>query len=157
MSMLIKLLTAMTLPLLVGGLSGFATAGGVQTWYPTLVKPPFNPPAWVFGPVWTVLYLMMGFAAFLVWHKGEDQGLVRLGLALFVAQLALNGLWSVIFFGMRLPGYAFAEILLLWIAIAATMVSFWRTIPAAGLLLMPYLAWVSFATVLNGSIWFLNR
>lgn len=157
MSTLTKFLVSITLPILVGGLSGFVTSGGVRDWYPTLVKPPFNPPSWVFGPVWTILYLMMGLALFLVWHKGVDRDLVRVGLILFAVQLALNGLWSVIFFGMRLPAYAFAEILLLWIAIAATIVWFWRSVPAAGLLLVPYLAWVSFASVLNGSIWLLNR
>jgi tryptophan-rich sensory protein len=141
----------------VGGLSGFATARGVQDWYPTLVKPSFNPPSWVFGPVWTLLYLMMGIAAFLVWQKGEDRDPVKIALVLFGLQLVLNGLWSVLFFGMQRPGVAFAEILLLWLAIAATMVSFWRLVPSAGLLMAPYLAWVSFAAVLNGSIWMLNR
>ena len=153
----IKFVIAIVAPLAVGGLSGLAIACGVETWYPTLVKPPFNPPSWVFGPVWTVLYIMIGLAAFLVWRKGLDADGVKAALNLFVLQLALNGLWSILFFGMQAPGLAFLEIVVLWIAIVATMRAFWRVNPAAGWLLVPYLAWVSFATILNGSIWMLNR
>ena len=153
----LKLVVAVAIPLLVAGLSGFATAQGVREWYPTLVKPSFNPPAWVFGPVWTLLYLMMGIAAFLVWQKGWESGAVKTALALFAIQLILNGLWSVLFFGMRSPGLAFAEILLLWISIGGTIVLFWRVAPIAGMLLLPYVAWVTFAAVLNGAIWILNR
>ncbi|MEX1310701.1 MAG: TspO/MBR family protein [Candidatus Sulfomarinibacteraceae bacterium] len=153
----LKLVIAIALPLVVGGLSGYATAGGVSTWYPTLVKPSFNPPAWVFGPVWTLLYIMMGVAAFLVWRQGLVAEGVRVALAVFIIQLALNGLWSILFFGLQAPGWAFVEIILLWLAIVATLGLFWRVVPAAGLLLVPYLAWVSFATVLNASLWWLNR
>lgn len=153
----VQLILAVTVPLAVGGLSGFATAGGVTSWYPTLAKPSFNPPAWVFGPTWTVLYILMGVALFLVWRQGLDTQGVRLALIVFGVQLMLNGLWSIIFFRMQSPGWAFAEIILLWIAIIATLWAFWRVLPAAGWLLVPYLAWVSFAGVLNGSIWFLNR
>ena len=157
MSNAIKLILAVAAPLVVGGLSGFATARGVETWYPTLVKPSFNPPAWVFGPTWTVLYVLMGVALFLVWRQGMETPGVRLALAVFAAQLLLNGLWSIIFFGMQSPGWALAEIILLWLAILATLWAFWRLTPAAGWLLVPYVAWVSFAAVLNGSIWALNR
>ena len=153
----VKLVISVAIPLLVGGLSGFATARGVADWYPTLVKPSFNPPAWVFGPMWTVLYIMMGVAAFLVWRKGLDVGGVRIALTAFAVQLALNGLWSILFFAMQAPGWALVEIALLWLAIVATLIAFWRVTAAAGWLLVPYLAWVSFATVLNGSIWMLNR
>jgi len=153
----VKLVIAVALPVVVGGLSGFATARGVSTWYPTLVKPPFNPPGWVFGPVWTVLYVMMGVAAYLVWHQGIDTDGVRAGLAVFVIQLALNGLWSILFFRFHQPGWALVEIIVLWAAIGATVWLFWRVSPAAGLLLLPYWAWVSFATVLNASLWWLNR
>ena len=152
-----QLILAVTLPLAVGGLSGFATASGVASWYPTLAKPSFNPPAWVFGPTWTVLYILMGVALFLVWQQGLNTQGVRLALFVFGVQLMLNALWSIIFFRMQSPGWAFAEISLLWIAIIATLWAFWRVMPAAGWLLVPYLAWVSFAAVLNGSIWFLNR
>ena len=152
-----KLGIAVAVPLAVGGLSGFVTARSVATWYPTLTKPFFNPPAWVFGPTWTVLYIMMGVAAFLVWRQGFSTKDVRLALTLFAAQLALNGLWSILFFGLQSPGLAFAEILLLWLSIVATVWIFRRVVPAAALLMLPYLAWVSFAAVLNGSIWMLNR
>lgn len=157
MNNLIRLGIAVTIPLVVGGLSGLVTAQGVRDWYPTLIKPSFNPPSWVFGPVWTLLYLMMGIAAFLVWQKGWDSGAVKVALALFAIQLILNGLWSVLFFGIRMPGLAFAELLLLWASIGATAVLFWRVNPVAGMLLLPYQAWVTFAAVLNGSIWILNR
>lgn len=153
----LRFLISVTLPLLVGGLSGFATARGVQEWYPSLTKPLFNPPSWVFGPVWTLLYIMMGVAAYLVWQKGWENEIVRVALALYLVQLILNGLWSILFFGMQSPGLAFAEIILLWLAIAATIVWFWRVSPAAGILLLPYEAWVSFAALLNGSLWILNR
>ena len=153
----LQFLISVTLPLLVGGLSGFATARGVQEWYPSLTKPPFNPPSWVFGPVWTLLYIMMGVAAYLVWQKGWENEIVRVALTLYLVQLILNGLWSILFFGMQSPGLAFAEIIVLWLAIAATIVWFWRVSPAAGILLLPYEAWVSFAALLNGSLWILNR
>jgi tryptophan-rich sensory protein len=157
MGTLFRFVVSLVAPLLVGGLSGIATARGVREWYPDLVKPPFNPPSWVFGPVWTLLYIMMGVAAFLVWQKGLDHEGVRAALTVFLLQLFLNGLWSFLFFGMRAPGLAFAEILVLGVAIAATILLFWRVSPWAGMLLLPYEAWVTFAAVLNGSIWFLNR
>ena len=153
----IKLVISVALPLAVGGLSGFATARGVSTWYPTLAKPSFNPPAWVFGPVWTVLYIMMGVAAFLVWRRGLDVDGVRIALTVFAIQLALNGLWSILFFGMHAPGWALLEIILLWMAIGITILLFWRMVPSAGVLLLPYWMWVSFATALNASLWWLNR
>jgi tryptophan-rich sensory protein len=153
----LRLLVAIGVPLAVGVLSGVATAQGVESWYPTLVKPAFNPPAWVFAPVWTILYLMMGVAAYLVWQRGLSTAGVRTALVLFALQLVLNGLWSVLFFGMHSPGLALVEIVVLWVAIAATVLHFWRVTPIAGGLLLPYLAWVSFAAVLNGAIWWLNR
>jgi tryptophan-rich sensory protein len=153
----VKLVISVAVPLAVGGLSGFATARGVAEWYPTLVKPSFNPPAWVFGPVWTVLYIMMGVAAFFVWRTGLDVDGVRIALDVFAVQLALNGLWSILFFGMQAPGLALIEIALLWIAIGVTVVLFWRVSPLPGAMLLPYWAWVSFAAVLNASLWWLNR
>lgn len=153
----LKLVIAIAVPLAVAGLAGVATSRGVATWYPTLAKPPFNPPAWVFGPVWTVLYVMMGIAAFLLWRHGLDSEGVRAALAAFVLQLALNGLWSILFFGLRSPGLALIEIVMLWLAILATILLFARVDRLAAGLLAPYLAWVSFAIVLNGSLWWLNR
>lgn len=148
------------LPLAVGGLSGVATAGSVDTWYQTLEKPPFNPPAWVFGPVWTALYLMMGLAMALVWRAGRGGGapdLLRRATVAFLVQLTLNGLWSILFFGLQRPGLALFEIVVLWVAIAWTCVAFRPLSKTASLLLVPYWAWVSFAAVLNGSLWWLNR
>jgi tryptophan-rich sensory protein len=121
-------------------------------WYATLKKPSWNPPGWIFGPVWTALYTMMAVAAWLVWKRG---GFVaqRRPLLIFLAQLALNALWTPLFFGLHRPGLAFAEIVLLWLAIAATIPTFWRVSSLAAWLLVPYLAWVSFAAVLNFTLW----
>lgn len=152
-----RLVLSLAAPLAVGALSGLATAASVTVWYPTLAKPPFNPPAWVFGPVWTALYLTMGVALYLVWRVGWSRPAVRTAVLLFGVQLVLNGLWSVLFFGLRSPALALAEILVLWAAIIATAWAFRRVVPAAGMLMVPYLAWVTFAAVLNGSIWWLNR
>ena len=153
----VRLALSIAAPLVVGGLSGIATARSVTDWYPTLQKPAFNPPPWVFGPVWTALYVLMGIALYGVWRLGWDRAEVRWAIAFFAIQLALNGLWSVLFFGLRAPGLAFLEIIVLWAAIVATTLAFWRAAPWAGALIAPYLAWVSFAAVLNGSIWLLNR
>jgi tryptophan-rich sensory protein len=152
----VRLIAALAVPLAVGLLSGLATARGVSEWYPGLAKPPFNPPDWLFGPVWTVLYLMMGVAAWLVWRRAGEAR-VGMPLVLFTAQLLLNGLWSVLFFGLRSPGVAAAEILLLWVAIGLTIRAFRQVSVPAAVLLIPYWAWVSFAAVLNVSIWMLNR
>ena len=138
----------------------FAAAGAGSifvpgTWYQTLVKPPWTPPSWLFGPVWTVLYGMMAAAAWLVWKRYGVSG-AGVPLAAFVAQLALNVAWSWLFFGLHRPGLAFAEIVLLWLAILATLVLFWNAERLAGVLLVPYLAWVSFAAVLNFALWRMN-
>ncbi len=124
-------------------------------WYPTLRKPAWNPPNWIFGPVWTVLYLMMATAGWLVWLD-RDVSSVGFALALFAMQLALNVSWTAIFFGLRNPGAAFIEIVALWIAIAATISQFAQVRTGAAWLLAPYAAWVSFAAALNFEIWRLN-
>jgi len=142
------------IPGIVGSLF---TAPAIPTWYATLIKPPFNPPGWVFGPAWTILYLMMGIALFLVIKDGLQWRQVRWAAAAFIAQLVLNGLWSYIFFGLRSPGWALAEITVLWVSIVLCLIGFFRISRAAGLLLVPYLGWVTFAAVLNGAIWTLNR
>lgn len=143
-------------PLAVGALSGAATMEGVRTWYQGLVKPAFNPPDWIFGPVWTALYIAMGAAAYLVWRYGAERQVVRAGLVWFVVQLIANGAWSLIFFGMQNPGLAFAEILVLLGLIIWTTRLFWSQSKIAGALMVPYIAWVGFATILNFSIWRLN-
>ncbi len=124
-------------------------------WYASLNKPSWNPPAWIFGPVWSALYAMMAVAAWLVWKRG---GFVaqRRPLTLFLVQLALNAAWTPIFFGLHQPGIAFAEIVLLWLAVAATLTAFRPVSRTAAWLLAPYLAWVNFATVLNFTLWRLN-
>lgn len=132
------------------------TASSVGDWYLTLNRPPWTPPSGLFGPVWTALYILMGAAAWLVWRQGGFAGAAA-PLGLFLGQLALNVLWSGIFFGLRAPGLAAVEIVLLWLAIAATLAAFWRVKPMAGMLLIPYLLWVGFASVLNLAIWRLNR
>jgi tryptophan-rich sensory protein len=137
------------------GIGSVATARSVSTWYQELAKPPFSPPDWVFGPVWTVLFVMMAVAAWLVWRRRGLRG-GAVPLTLFGVQLALNAAWSWLFFGFQLPGVAFVELIVLWVAIAATLVAFWRTSRAAGLLLAPYLLWVSFAAALNFAFWRLN-
>ena len=149
----IYLVAFIGLCLAVGGVSGYFTAGGVRDWFPTLVKPSFNPPSWVFAPVWTLLYIMMGVAAWLVWRQGGD---VNFALALFFIQLTLNFLWSFLFFNLHRLDLALIDITTLWIGIAATLFAFWQIDTRAGLLLVPYLAWVSFASLLNASFWRLN-
>ncbi|MFN3408930.1 MAG: TspO/MBR family protein [Limisphaerales bacterium] len=125
-------------------------------WYAQLAKPDWNPPSWIFGPVWTALYLMMAVAAWLVWQRGGWAVQWRPLLA-FVVQWALNALWSPLFFGWRRPDLAFVEILLLWLAVAASLGLFWRVSRMAGWLLVPYLGWVTFAAWLNFTLWQLNR
>jgi tryptophan-rich sensory protein len=126
-----------------------------REFYAGLIQPNWAPPGWVFGPVWTLLYGMMAVAAWLIWCTGSG-ALRRLALLLFAIQLGFNGLWSWLFFAWQLGGLAFADILILWMFIAATIVSFWRIRPLAGLLLVPYLGWVSFAAALNFAVWQLN-
>jgi translocator protein len=137
------------------GIGSFATAPAITNWYAGINKPSWNPPNWLFGPVWTVLYAMMATAAWLVWRRLGLQAAAT-PLFFFAMQLMLNTLWSVFFFGLHNPGLAFAEIILLWLSIAATIYYFWRVRPLAGVLLIPYLAWVSFAAFLNFTIWRLN-
>jgi len=124
-------------------------------WYQQLVKPSWTPPSAVFGPVWSVLYIMMGIAAWMVWRNGD---FVRIAtpLTLFIVQLVLNALWSYLFFGLHRPALAFLDITVLWVMIVLTLVAFWRVSPAAGALLTPYLAWVTFASLLNLAVWRLN-
>jgi len=151
----VGLLIFLALSFSAAGLGSLATTPNIASWYASLAKPTWTPPNWLFGPVWTILYICMAVAAWLVWRKG---GLVenRNPLGLFAVQLALNAAWSWLFFGFHLPGAAFIEILALLAAIAATTVAFWRKSLAAGLLMLPYLGWVGFASVLNLAIWRLS-
>ena len=130
-----------------------ADHAALRPWYASLSKPSWTPPNWLFGPVWTILFIAMAIAAWLVWRK---VGLTAAPMQLFLLQLLLNVAWSALFFRLRSPGLAFAEIVMLWFAILATSIEFWRAVPAAGWLLLPYLIWVSYAAALNFSIWRLN-
>lgn len=141
--------------LAIGGLGGAVTSSSVTEWYPTLNKPSFNPPNWVFGPVWTTLYVMMGLAAWRVWRAAERDA-TRTPLVFFGVQLAVNLGWSVAFFGLRDPGLAVAVILALDLLVLATALLFRRFDGLAAVLLLPYLGWITFATVLNIAIWRLN-
>jgi benzodiazapine receptor len=137
------------------GVGGLVTRPAVESWYSTLQKPAWTPPSWVFGPVWSALYLAMAVAVWLVWRKAGLSG-VKLALTLFGLQLLLNVAWSVVFFGLRMPGPAFADIVILWSLILATTVAFWPLSRMAGGLMVPYLLWVTFAAALNFVIWRLN-
>ena len=149
------LIAALLVCFAVAGVGGASTVSSLNEWYPTLKKPSFNPPNWIFGPVWTVLYAMMAVAAWLVWRSDRWRE-TRSALGIFGLQLALNLGWSLIFFGLRQPGWAFAEIFALWVSIALTTVLFWKVKPVAGAMFLPYLAWVAFASLLNYEIWRLN-
>jgi translocator protein len=142
-------------PLVIGG--GIGGLFGPGPWYEQLNKPPWNPPNWVFGPAWTLLYVLMGTAAWLIWDRYGFRGPARVPLALFAAHLLLvNAGWSIVFFGLQSPGGAMVVVVGLWTAVLALAVLFWRLRPVAGALLLPYLAWVSFAAALNFAIWQLN-
>lgn len=132
------------------------TVPSLSGWYAALVKPALNPPAWVFGPIWTVLYALMGIAAFLVWKKRSDRRGVKIALGLFFVQLALNALWPILFFGLHGLGGALVGIAFLWLAILAAIIAFAKISSSAAWLLVPYILWVSFAMHLNYSIYFLN-
>jgi benzodiazapine receptor len=156
-SSVLKLLASLAVVLAAGGIGSLATTKAIPTWYKGLNKPSFNPPEWLFGPAWTVLYLLMAVAAWLVWKRGIGATGVKLALAMFLVQLVLNALWSVFFFGLRSPLAGLVNIAVLWLAILATIALFFRVSVPAGVLLLPYIAWVSFAALLNAAILHLNR
>jgi len=158
-----KLAIALGVSLSAGMIGSFFTAPAIPVWYAGLVKPALNPPGWVFGPAWTALYALMGISLFLVWKQHsnilQNVGMSRVwktGIAAFFVQLFLNAIWSIIFFGLKSPGWAFVDIILLWLAIVWTMVVFYKISKPATYLLIPYILWVSFASYLNYSIWALN-
>ncbi len=151
-----KLIIAIVVSELAGIIGSVFTTPSITGWYTGIVKPTLNPPAWVFGPVWTTLFALMGVAAFLVWKKGLDRRDVKIALGIFFGQLVLNPLWFIIFFGLHSPGGALIEIVFLWLAILATIITFARISKPAAWLLVPYILWVSFAMYLNYAIWTLN-
>ncbi len=158
MNKILRIFLVVMTCLVVGYLSGMVTRESIATWYPTLIKPVFNPPNWIFAPVWTALYIMMGVAGGLVWNRIESQPeLVKKGFLFFIIQLGLNALWSYLFFGLCNPFLALIEVILLLLMIFETYVIFKKVDRIAGMLMVPYLCWVTFATVLNASIWWLNQ
>jgi len=152
----IALVASLMLCAFVGVAGSWFSREALADWYPVLRKPELNPPNWLFAPVWTILYLVMGLAAWIVWRAFPAPHVVG-ALLIFVAQLALNFFWSVIFFHWRRPDAAFVDLLMMWLAIVATIIAFAAVSPLAAALLVPYLAWVTFAGYLNGGIWRLNR
>jgi len=157
MSNIVKAIIAIAIPLMVGATSGFFTISGVESWYQTIQKPSWNPPNWIFGPVWTTLYVMMGIALFLVWKEDTSEELKKIAIALFAVQLTLNFFWSFIFFNQQQPGWALVEIIAMWFFILLTIFAFAQVNKTAAWLLVPYISWVSFASILNYTIWQLNR
>jgi len=151
-----KLVFAVVVSELAGIIGSIFTISAIPNWYAGLVKPALNPPAWVFGPVWTTLYALMGIAAFLVWKNGWEKKEVKMALGVFGIQLFLNAIWSIIFFGLHSPAWALVDIVALWLTIVWTIAVFYKISKPAAYLLLPYILWVSFALYLNYSIWILN-
>ncbi len=140
----------------MGGVAGFFTSSGVEGWYALANKPWFNPPNWIFAPVWTTLYILMGIALYLVWKSDAARSVKQTAVILFAVQLTLNFFWSLIFFKLQQPGWALAEIIAMWVMILLTIFAFGKISSTAAWLLVPYICWVSFASVLNYAIWKLN-
>ena len=139
-----------------GLIGSLFTTPAITTWYATLQKPPFTPPNWLFAPAWITLYLLMGISAFIIWRRGLGNPQVKRALFLFVIQLVLNALWSIAFFGLESPLYGVIVIATLWVAILLTILKFFKVSSVAAVLMLPYILWVTFAAVLNISIWVLN-
>lgn len=152
----IKLLFCIFICQLAGIIGSFFTVKAIPTWYASLNKPSFSPPNWLFAPVWTILFTMMGISLFLIVNKGIEKRNVRVALIYFGIQLILNTVWSIIFFGLRSPYFALIEIIFLWLTILLTIIRFYQISRPAGILLIPYLLWVSFAVVLNYYILHMN-
>ncbi|MDP2598324.1 MAG: TspO/MBR family protein [Candidatus Liptonbacteria bacterium] len=153
----IKLIVSIAISEAAGVIGSLFTTSAIPIWYADLQKPALNPPGWIFGPVWTILYLLMGISLFLVWRRGTENKDARTAIVLFAAQLILNAFWTIIFFGLHNPALAFVEIVVLLAAIIWTTVLFYKISRVAGILLLPYILWVSFAAYLNFAIWQLNR
>lgn len=152
----IKLIISLVICQLAGIIGSLFTMSKIPTWYMTLNKPELAPPNWIFGPVWTTLFILIGISLYLVWKQGINRKDVKIALCIFGTQLILNILWSIIFFGLENPGSAFVEIVSLWISILLSIIYFYKISKPASYLLIPYIAWVSFASYLNFMIWWLN-
>ena len=152
-----KLIVSIVASFAAGGIGSLFTFKAIPTWYQGLKKPPYTPPNWVFGPAWTTLYILMGISVFLVWQKGLVTNGAVLAFTLFWIQLSINAFWSIIFFGMKSKGGGVITIIILWLFILATIITSFQVSTWAGVLLIPYIVWVSIASYLNIGIWVLNR
>jgi len=152
---LFPLLISILIALSAGFIGSLFTTSSISSWYAFINKPSFSPPNWLFAPAWSLLYILMAFAAFLIWKK-RDHSQTKPALMFYGIQLILNALWSIIFFGMHNPGLAFLEIIFLWSFILITLIKFYKINKTAGLLFIPYILWVSFASILNYAVWMLN-
>jgi len=150
---ILKLIISILICQGAGAIGSLFTSPAISTWYATIQKPSFNPPNWIFAPVWTLLFLLMGISLYLIWSKGFKDKEIKTAIFIFFAQLILNIFWSILFFGLQSPLYAFIEIIILWVAILFTIISFYKISKTAAFLLLPYILWVSFAGYLNYSIW----
>jgi tryptophan-rich sensory protein len=151
-----KLIISILIPLLVGGISSIFTINSIPNWYSALAKPGLTPPNWLFGPAWILLYILMGISLYLVWKKGFRNKKVKIGIYFFSAQLILNFLWTALFFGAKNPLFASIEIVFLWVTILITIIKFYKVSKEAAYLLIPYILWVTFASYLSFSVFFLN-
>lgn len=156
LNIIFKFVVSITIPLLAGFVGSIFTFSSIANWYVYLNKPTLTPPSWIFSPVWTTLFVLMGIGLFLVWKSGWERREVKIAMLAFGIQLVLNTLWSILFFGAENPGLAFIDIVLLWVAILVTIGLFSKISKTAALLLVPYVFWVSFAAYLNYGIWILN-
>ena len=153
---ILKLIASIILPLAIGAIAGMFTSQSIPDWYATLNRPSFNPPNWIFGPVWTTLYLLMGISLFLIWKQDKSKER-NLAIWVFLLQLLLNFGWSFIFFYFNMIGLALIEIILLWISIVIMLILYYKIKPIAAYINIPYFLWVTFAAILNASYYFLNR
>ena len=152
---ILPLLVFILITLFAGFIGSLFTTPSIASWYAFINKPSFSPPNWLFAPVWSLLYILMGIAAFLIWQK-RDNLKTKPALMFYGIQLILNTFWSIIFFGMHNPGLAFLEIIILWTFILITLIKFYKINKTSGILFIPYLIWVSFASILNFAVWMLN-
>lgn len=153
---IVKLISAIVICQMAGVIGSFFTTPSIATWYESLEKPSFAPPNWAFAPVWISLFTLMGISLYLIWIKGWKNKKVKISLLIFGVQLILNTLWSFLFFGLQSPFYGLIEIVVLWIVIAATILTFLKISKKASFLLLPYIVWVTIAAILNFYIWILN-
>ncbi len=151
-----RFVISLVLPQLAGLVGSLFTVSAITNWYSFLEKPSFSPPNWIFGPVWVVLYILMGISIYLIWQKADQNKKAKRAARLFWIHLFFNTAWSVVFFGFKNPGLAFINIIIIWILIVVLIIKFWQIKRWSSLLLIPYLFWVSFASVLNYFIWYLN-